>query len=74
MEAIRITQGRPYVYDSACLHSVRVAGLSTLGHESHRPNYTHSAARYSPALPRLHGRPLGQGTGRSPSVASSVNG
>jgi len=33
MEAIRITQGRPYVYDSACLNSMRVAGLSTLGHD-----------------------------------------
>jgi len=33
MEAIRITQGRSYVYDSACLHSMRIAGLSTLGHD-----------------------------------------
>jgi len=33
MEAIRITQGRPNVYDSVCLHSMRVASLSTLGHD-----------------------------------------
>jgi len=33
MEAIRITQGRPYVYDSACLPAMSISGLPTLDHD-----------------------------------------